>query len=257
MSGIELSSAGTTHRGQIRRVNEDDFLIDNNLAVYAVADGLGGHGSGNVASSLAIEVLQEELQRELLSLKSKNSTDVDQLSLVINQAIATVNKAIYAKNKEKGHSDGTGMGTTLVGICFFDNNEQFISFNIGDSRLYRSNNGTLEQSTKDHSLLQEWHDMGQPGDAPAANLLKKAVGLFPQVKADLATHATNPNELLLLCSDGLTAMINDSAIGDSIDAISSNDLQSMCDSLVNSANTSGGQDNITVVVIKPEGQLDK
>lgn len=250
MSGIVLESAGYTDCGQIRKVNEDDYLIDNTLALYAVADGLGGHGAGNVASSLAIETLQEELHHGLQDLKDTNSSDADRFSSVIYEAIAEVNKTIYDRNKKKGYSDGTGMGTTLVGVCFLANNETFISFNIGDSRLYRSSDGTLEQSTKDHSLLQEWHDMGQPGEAPAANLLKRAIGLFPHIDADLITHHTKPNELLMLCSDGLTAMVDDKFIADTFNTFVGDDLASMCEHLVKSANEKGGQDNITVVTVK-------
>lgn len=250
MSGIELHSAGSTDRGQIRKVNEDDYLIDDNLALFAVADGLGGHGSGNVASSLAIETLQEEMQHELQPLKEANSTDVALYNNAISHAVQTVNKTIYDRNKKKGYSDGTGMGTTLVGICFVGNNEKFISFNIGDSRLYRSSNGTLEQSTTDHSLLQEWYDMGQPGEAPAANLLKRAVGLFPDATADMITHTTRPNELLVLCSDGLTAMVDDEFIGNTLESLNGDDPDRICSDLIDSANNKGGQDNITVVAVK-------
>ena len=142
------------------------------------------------------------------------------------------------------------MGTTLVGICFLANNESFISFNIGDSRLYRSSDGVLQQSTKDHSLLQEWHDLGKPGDAPAGNLLKRAVGLFPQIEADLILHNTKPNELLMLCSDGLTAMVDDKFIADTLNSFVCDDLTSICAHLVKSANDNGGQDNITVITVK-------
>jgi len=248
--GINLLSAGSTDSGRIRKVNEDDFLVDDQLSLFMVADGLGGHGSGNVASSLAIETLQDEVQHGISTLEEKNLHNTSQLSRVIGKAISKANKTIYDKNKEKGFADGTGMGTTLVGIYFIEGNESFISFNIGDSRLYRHKNGTLEQSTKDHSLLQDWHDMGRIGEPPAANLLKRAVGLFPDIDADMALHTTRPQELLVLCSDGLTTMLDDADIGSTLIEDDNKDPQDICVKLVESANDNGGEDNITVVAVK-------
>ena len=252
MSGIVLNGAGATNRGRIRKVNEDDFLVDGQLSLFAVADGLGGHGSGNVASSLAIETLQEEVHAGLQVFTADNPSDADQLCSAINIAVSSVNKTIYDKNKERGFSDGAGMGTTLVGTVFFNGNTEFVSFNIGDSRLYRSTSNELVQLTKDHSLIQEGHDMGQPGEAPAAKLLKRAVGLFPTVEADLVIHSFKAGGLLMLCSDGLTAMVADNAISDSINSLSASQPDEICINLVDNANKNGGEDNITVVVIKPD-----
>ena len=250
MPGINLLSAGSTDSGRIRKVNEDDFLVDDQLSLFMVADGLGGHGSGNVASSLAIETLQDEVQHGISTLEEKNLHNTNQLSRVIGKAISKANKTIYDKNKEKGFADGTGMGTTLVGIYFIEGNESFISFNIGDSRLYRHINGTLEQSTKDHSLLQDWHDMGEHGEPPAANLLKRAVGLFPEIDSDMVLHKTRPEELLMLCSDGLTAMVDDAFISNILIEQCNNEPEEICISLIENANANGGEDNITVVTIK-------
>ena len=127
MPRINLLSAGSTDSGRIRKVNEDDFLVDDQLSLFMVADGLGGHGSGNVASSLAIESLQDEIQNGINALDEKSLQDTSQLSIVIGNAISMANKTIYEKNKEKGFADGTGMGTTLVGIYFIEGNESFIS----------------------------------------------------------------------------------------------------------------------------------
>ena len=250
MPRINLLSAGSTDSGRIRKVNEDDFLVDDQLSLFMVADGLGGHGSGNVASSLAIETLQDEIQNGINALDEKSLQDTSQLSIVIGNAISMANKTIYEKNKEKGFADGTGMGTTLVGIYFIEGNESFISFNIGDSRLYRHKNGTLEQTTKDHSLLQEWHDMGRLGEPPAANLLNRAVGLFPDIDADMVLHTTRPKELLMLCSDGLTTMVDDADISSTLIEDDNTDPKDICLRLVENANDSGGEDNITVVAVK-------
>lgn len=250
MSGIELICAGSTDSGRIRKVNEDDFLVDKKLSLFAVADGLGGHGSGNVASSLAIETLQEELQSGIQSLSESDLTNSDVYISIVTDAIRFVNRTIYERNKAKGYSDGSGMATTLVGVCFFSHNESFVSFNVGDSRLYRSKDGTLEQSTKDHSLLQEWHDMGGHGIPPAANLLKRAVGLFPEIEADLLLHATRTDEILMLCSDGLTSMLEDHFIGNYLATYSDQGLDTVCSDLIDSANAQGGEDNITVIAVQ-------
>ena len=250
MSGIVLNTAGLTHKGQVRSVNEDDFIIDNEISLFAVADGLGGHGSGNVASSLTVETLQIEVQKELQAITENQHEEGYQLSQILKNAINAANTVIYNRNKQKGFGDGKGMGATLVGVCFFGNNERFISFNIGDSRLYQLANGTLSQTTKDHSLLQEWLDMGQIGAAPPANLLKRAVGLFPDINVDVALHETKSMELLMLCSDGLTAMVDDSLIGRMINDEANKTPVDICQSLIDSANYNGGVDNITVIAIR-------
>lgn len=252
--------AGVSDIGQIRQVNEDAMLINKDLQLYAIADGMGGHGSGDVASQLAVETLQDCIAAEPVrdALANKDISD-EQAQSVIHQCIVGVNQRIYQENVRNGHYDGTGMGTTLVGFCLIggaedktngaDNPRRAISFNVGDSRLYEYQNKNLSQLTRDHTLYQDWEETGRIGPAPSRNIIMRAIGLFAEVEVDMEALLVNQDTTYLLCSDGLTGMVTDEHIARILDQ--PEDAQTISKELVQSANKNGGTDNISVVTLAP------
>ncbi len=247
-NSVEEQIAGLTDIGQLRAVNEDAILIDEEIKLYAISDGMGGHGSGDIASRLALSTLQSCIAAEPVAkaLSSDNISDEQALALVF-QSIAGVNQRIFQKNEENGHTDGTGMGTTLVGLCMFGNSQRAVSFNVGDSRLYEYRNDVLSQLTRDHTMYREWEESGRIGPAPPRNIIMRAMGLFAEVDIDLEVIAMKPEASYLLCSDGLTGMVDDSEMATLM--ADSGDAEATTRSLVQRANERGGTDNISVITI--------
>lgn len=242
------SIAGLTDVGQIRKINEDALLINNAVQLYAIADGMGGHGSGDVASQLAVETLEQCITADNVSkaLAHKDISDKQAQSLVY-QCIVDVNQRIYQENVKKSHPDGTGMGTTLVGFCVFGAAQRAISFNIGDSRLYEYRAKNLAQLTTDHTLYRDWEENGRIGPAPPRNIIMRAIGLFADVDIDMDILDLYPNATYLICSDGLTGMVPNEQISHILDG--SDDAHNINQALVQNANDQGGNDNISVVTL--------
>jgi len=240
--------AGLTDVGQIRQINEDAILVDESIQLYAVADGMGGHGSGDVASKLALDTLQNCLASDSVAeaLASNSISDEQALALVF-QCIKGVNERIYQENVQSGQPDGTGMGTTLVGLCVFGNGKRAISFNVGDSRLYGHQNKQLAQLTRDHTMYRDWEEAGKIGPAPPRNIIMRAIGLFAEVDIDLEVLAIEGDTDYILCSDGLSGMVTDDEISTVIN--SSTSASATAKVLVQRANEQGGTDNISVIVI--------
>ena len=242
--------AGQTDIGMLRAVNEDAFLADNNASLYAVADGMGGHGSGDIAAKLALETLHHCITADNVkqALMNRDISDSQALALV-SQCIADVNQTIHNENIKAGHQDGTGMGTTLVGLCKFGQSDKAVIFNVGDSRLYKHTGGILQQLTTDHTMYQDWEDGGKLGPAPPRNIIMRALGLFAEVELDIDVMAYEPDASYLLCSDGLTGMVHDEVITNTLGA--SNDPVKTNQMLIDAANDVGGNDNITVITLHP------
>ncbi len=240
--------AGLTDTGKVRQVNEDAILINSELRLYAIADGMGGHGAGDVASQLALDTLSKCLQSDSVSeaLSNKNIADEQALALIF-QCIVGVNQSIFQRNEQLGQTDGTGMGTTLVGLCVFGDGKRAVSFNVGDSRLYEHRNNALVQLTRDHTMYRDWEEAGRIGPAPPRNIIMRAMGLFAQVDIDMEVIPMRTDAGYLLCSDGLTGMVSDEQIAKTMsDHQDANELTKM---LVQQANELGGSDNISVVAI--------
>ncbi len=238
--------AGLSDIGQLRQVNEDSILVDPEARLYAIADGMGGHGSGDIASQLALETLKRCIASDSVSkaLYSDHITDDQALALVF-QCISGVNTQIYQENIKNGNDDGSGMGTTLVGLCFYGNAGRAVVFNIGDSRLYRFERGELSQLTQDHTMYRLWEEGGRIGPAPPHNLIVRAVGLFADVDIDLEVIATAEQASYLLCSDGLSGMVSDEHIARIMQ--NNEPPEALCQSLIDCANQNGGADNISVI----------
>lgn len=246
-----MDVAGVTDVGRKRRHNEDSLLAAPDLGLIVVADGMGGHDKGEVASRLAVESLVAHM------LKHAPAIDVDgndrlrrQLDL-LRDAVNAANRRVFDENAAQGYPEGAGMGTTIVGMYLLHPADHVGIFHVGDSRLYRYRDGALEQLTRDHTLYQDWLDSGQAGTAPRRNVILRALGPWPQLEIDVALDRVLGGDIYLACSDGLTGMVDAEAITQVMrEAAGGGDLAEACGRLVRLANESGGDDNITVVMAR-------
>ncbi len=250
-SSIEIVSR--TDAGKVRSHNEDFVLHDHDTGVVLLADGMGGYNAGEVASGMAARIIVEGLShtwRGLMANKRAVANSRAVVSGAIQEQVERANWAIY--EKAQGDPQCAGMGTTLLVGLLYDN--QITVGHIGDSRLYRLRGKSLEQVTKDHSLLQEQVDSGVISKEDARksrnkNLLTRALGIDPKVDADVHSYATEPGDVYLLCSDGLNDMVDDEEIRLTLITLQSN-LALAAEQLVLSANDNGGRDNVSVVLVK-------
>ncbi len=251
---MKLECAGITDVGSTRDHNEDDFyLSQGDEALCIVADGMGGHLSGEVASAMAIRAIVEYYRQtvitdeEEIEAEGNDVIELDQYRL--SRALLTANQAVFdaASTNEKYH----GMGTTIVSGYFTEKGVYMA--HIGDSRAYRLRDGVLQQITHDHSLANEYVRMGilSAEDVeffPYKNVITRACGLADNVEVDVLFDEFQDGDLYLLCSDGLTDMVSDREL---LEIINRNpDLEDMCKDLVRCANMNGGVDNITVILAR-------
>lgn len=253
---IRLYSAGVTDVGQRRDHNEDNYLIDEKLGLFIVADGMGGHEAGEVASKLSIETIFNHLKKLDNSDWQKNKSNTSEIiNNLLQDAVEDANNQTHCYNIAKGLSEGRGMGTTVTGFLINDIDgsgvKKLYSFNVGDSRMYSYHKGKLLQLSTDHSHYQLWIETGKDGPPPKHNIIYKAIGPWRRIVAEQHTFSIKPNELFLLCSDGLTDMISDKVIRQILHENRKNPLRIMTQSLIDAANEAGGKDNITVVMVKP------
>ena len=239
-----LRWGAATDPGRIRPQNEDNVLAEPNA--FAVADGMGGHRAGEVASALAVDLLRSRLSAPGASLDD------------VMAAIAEANGDIY--RAASGNPDQQGMGTTITALVVItqadagdgEPNEQLALVNVGDSRTYLLRHGRLRRITVDHSYVQELIATGHITDDearnhPRRNIVTRALGIDPAVRVDAWTLPLVRGDRFLLCSDGLVDEVRDDDIVEVVKTVS--DPQSAADELVAMANRQGGRDNITVVVV--------
>ena len=250
---MRLVCAGMTDVGNLREHNEDDFyLSEGNEALCVVADGMGGHCSGEIASALAIKAIVE-YYRETLADYGGDHHGVDGApeGVRLLQAVKTANRAVYAAAEaNKGYRN---MGTTIVSGFFTDSGVYLA--HIGDSRCYRLRDGKLEQRTEDHSLANEYVRMGilsleDVEYFPYKNVITRACGLTDEVEVELHYEELQPGDIYLFCSDGLSDMVSNAELN--VIMKDSADLDGMCRELVERANQNGGADNITVILAQIE-----
>jgi serine/threonine protein phosphatase PrpC len=243
-SRMILRAAATTDVGMRRGANEDRYALAPELGLFLVADGMGGHSAGQVASKIASEAALEAvraLEGGTVSLTEK-----------LRRAVEIANRRIHATAEAK--RELAGMGTTFVSILA---TEQRVALaHVGDSRAYLVRGGRIRCLTDDHSLVGELLRRNEIDEAaarehPHRHVLTRAVGVRRQVQPDLAELTPMPGDLFLMCSDGLTTHLEDSQIAEHVEA-QPDDPQALCDGLVAAANADGGSDNITVVVVRYE-----
>ena len=248
-----LQIVSLTDPGKVRGHNEDCVESRPELGIVVLADGMGGYNAGEVASGMATSAISAGLANSWTrdALKGLDRDAAMALSLkVVQEQTAKANAAIYAAAQKDPHC--AGMGTTLVACLFYDN---FLTVgHVGDSRLYRMRNDVLEQVTRDHSLLQEQIDSGliSKEDARSShnkNLVTRAVGIDPEVEAEVHSYDVLPDDIYLLCSDGLNDMIEDEEIQMTLIALQSN-LELSAQQLVQAANDAGGRDNVSVMLVR-------
>ncbi len=238
-----------------RKHNEDSFLIPDYERVAVVADGMGGHASGEVASGMAVEsvgeYLHSTLEHPIVTWPFKLDTGIryDTNRLVI--AIKHANQRIYetAQQDESKH----GMGTTIVAALFSD--DRVIVAHVGDSRCYRLRRNQLIQLTEDHSLLNDYMKMKRlsgedSGRFTQKNVIVRALGMKESVQVDTMVDQPQIDDIYLLCSDGLSGMVTDPQIADILR--SESDLDNACERLIRAANDAGGTDNITSILCRIE-----
>ena len=244
--GTKLSVYGETDVGQLREHNEDFIAWDTSMGLLLLADGMGGHNAGEVASELAVDSIRDALQDVLTpDLIASNVIDFND---ALREAIVYANEEIIRMAHER--LECAGMGTTIV-ITLFHGNRAIIA-NVGDSRIYRLREKELAQISKDHSLVQEMLDNGYISEEEAQmsasrNLITRALGIADQVEVDVAQDTVENGDLYLLCSDGLTDLVTDEEILQLL-LLYKDDLESGCKELIALANEKGGKDNISVIL---------
>jgi len=248
-----LQTASLTDPGRVRDHNEDCIESRPDIGLFVLADGMGGYNAGEVASGMATSLISDGLQETWSprGLAGRGREDTKALSeQLIKDQVARANSAIFTTSQN--NPECAGMGTTLVVTLFFDN---FMTVaHIGDSRLYRLRGESMEQVTRDHSLLQEQLDSGliTPEEAKLSqnkNLVTRALGIDPSVQPEVHVYETQPDDTYLLCSDGLSDMVEDEEIRLTLITLKSNPNLTV-QQLVQAANDNGGRDNISAMLIR-------
>jgi len=242
-----------TDVGQRRDHNEDAVASDTEIGLLVLADGMGGYKAGEVASEIAVLTIVAELKEEMSQLEPgqvDSVTGMQAEGLLLTDAAAKANASIFSVSESQPQC--AGMGTTLV-AALFTNNKVLVG-HVGDSRMYRLRGEQFEQITEDHSLLQEQLKSGliTPEQAKLSsnkNLVTRAVGIDPEVELELHEHDVEVGDIYLLCSDGLTDLVDDVDIHATLVGLSSN-LEMAANQLVQMANDNGGKDNISVILAK-------
>jgi protein phosphatase len=251
-----IEIAAQTDVGQVRDHNEDYISCVDQLGVCVLADGMGGLNAGEVASSMSAHLLVDELvsyvegNTEVEHELSDETIDMPMPARVVKHLIEKANSAVFHVSQTQPQC--RGMGTTIVASLFFDN-KVYVG-HIGDSRVYRFRDKKLEQITKDHSFVQELIDKGlytkeEARESNKKNVVTRAVGVAPSVEAEVHEHKAKTGDVYLMCSDGLTDLVNDDDIETSMRELGGN-LGEAAGHLINVANASGGKDNISVVLAR-------
>ena len=249
---MKIRYAGNTHVGMKRTHNEDNLFLLPEEDLFIVADGMGGHSCGEVASQVAVEGVAQffkdtstdsEITWPFKAEKDKNYHE-NRLSNSVKLANLKIFEASVEDPKKKG------MGTTIVVLKFTE--ENVMTANVGDSRIYRHRQGKLVQITEDHSLLNDYLKMKEltPEEIenfPHKNVIVRALGMKEAVQVDILTEQYMPKDIYLMCSDGLSGMITDPDMQQILNE-TGDDLELGCNRLIQTANQNGGNDNVTVVL---------
>jgi len=240
--------------GRARDNNEDSVAYDEATLTAVLADGMGGYNAGEIASGMATAFIKSELSRWLI--EAGDSAKAREVRRAMEICVDNANRSIF--NSANSNAHYAGMGTTLVVGVFRD--DKLVLGHIGDSRCYRLRAGVLEQITKDHSLLQEQMDAGlitpeQAATSSIKNLVTRALGVDESVLMDVNEYTVQVGDIYLMCSDGLSDMIDDAAIARIVAQEMA--LEQKAARLIDSANENGGRDNISVLMVEVHEEMEK
>jgi protein phosphatase len=261
---------GMTDTGTVRASNEDNFLVDQEIGLVALADGMGGHDSGEIASAGALLALSQYLrarmgQESAVDLSEFTPAPFDpaladpgthwtETSLrdmaTLHDAVEYTNHRMYEANVARGRGDGDGMGTTLTGLWQPQPGRAQLLFHIGDSRIYRYRRGKLDQLTRDQTVYQLAIEAGEKFNLPSRNLLLQALGPAPVVEPELRVLDPEPGDLYLLCSDGMYGATDDARMAVVLKRTNYENIETSCAQLIKMAKGDGSRDNITVLLIQ-------
>jgi serine/threonine protein phosphatase PrpC len=244
---ILLYAAGDSDQGRVRKRNEDSLLVMPERSLFAVADGMGGHRGGAVASSLAIDALQDAFDREAFEGRVQSTGNVPRRARELAAAVHMTNECV--RSMAFADRELSDMGTTLVAARFSPNKQRLYVGHVGDSRCYRLRQGKLRQLTTDHTMAS----LGVKG--PSANHLYQAIGVSPGLAIDLIVDKPQDDDVYLLCSDGLSKMVTDDELRDVL--LEHEDLEAALYTLIEAANDRGGNDNVTVIIVKVLARVSK
>ncbi len=244
---MQLRTSLLSDVGKVRGNNEDAVAEEKTLGLVVLADGMGGYQAGEVASRMAVTKVVDVVREQ-----HHLARDFDSLCALLRSAVEQANYAIF--EAAHAHVQYQGMGTTIVACAASEG--QFAVASVGDSRLYRLRGGELKQVTRDHSLVQELVDHGHYSKEEALKLISKnivtrALGVETRVEVDIVPIDAKPGDVLLLCSDGLTDMLEDEAIKEVLVHCGAN-IAAASIQLVSEANANGGRDNVSVILARVE-----
>jgi len=250
---IAVKPAGLTDVGKKRKGNEDAFILDDKLKLYVIADGMGGHLAGEIASKIVIDTIPDSLQDTCdQSVEDESITDIpnDGLSpaaMMLLSGINLANHEVFSTAMAK--ESCRGMGSTVSAICFTD--QTFIVANVGDSPIYLVHKGEIETISVPHTLLAEQAaidpDKAKEFESRYKHILTRAIGVNENVQTDICEIQSFKNDILVICSDGLSDKVSPEEIRD---LVTVKTPEEACNVLVETANKRGGDDNITVIIIK-------
>lgn len=256
---MELTFAAATDVGKHRDHNEDNFLIDKKLRLFIVADGMGGHAAGEVASSITVHEIRDVVHdnRDIIEAYRADQEDVDgvQVQQILEHAIQTACSAVFERAQREQAKRGMGTTASVLLVAGSDDKLRGFIAHVGDSRIYLIRQNQCHQLTEDHSLLNELIKRGKVKEgeihkSPYArfkNAVTRAVGVYPSVEVDTFDFDILPGDMLLLCSDGMYMYIEDE---DTPSMMQHDDIVKIPDTLIDLANEKGGSDNITAMVIR-------
>jgi len=251
---MQIESFGISDTGIVREHNEDNSLDSVEDGLFLVADGMGGLSKGDLASKIAVDSIENFIKKSRLEDITWPIKPQDEYSMEENRFLAAVSLAnwnIYKQFKEDPNN--RGMGTTLVGL--FLDEDKVVLANVGDSRIYRIRDHSIEQVTDDHSLVMEEVRKGnmtleEARVHPQKHVINRALGITDSIQVDISTKEYQAQDLYLLCSDGLSDMVRDEEILSLAESNEGNPLEDLGTNLIDAAKNNGGHDNITVVLVR-------
>jgi PPM family protein phosphatase len=244
----QWTGVGRTETGHVRASNQDALAVLNDCGVWIVADGMGGHPAGDIAAQTAVAMATGRARERTAWLREHPGAAAEYVADLVTSANRRIHDLILAKPSLKG------MGTTFVALVITPASKPVAHIaHLGDSRAYLYRTGQLKQLTRDHTLVEKWVQQGWIDTAtalthPERHVLTKGLGMNVDMKPELTETPVTPHDLIMLCSDGLTKMLEDSAIA-SVLSRANGDPNRACHDLIDQALSRGGEDNVTVIVV--------